>query len=44
MYAKVLTALDKAEKTMLKGVNEKELKALRSTLEKMSENLRNEIK
>lgn len=44
MYAKVLTALDKAEKTMLKGLSEKELKSLRSTLEKMSANLKSENK
>ena len=40
VYAKVLTALDKAEKTMLKGLSEKELKAMRATLEKMSANLK----
>lgn len=44
MYAKVLTALDKAEKTMLKGLSEKELKAMRTTLEKMSANLKSENK
>lgn len=44
MYAKVLAALDKAEKAMLKGLTDKELKALRSTLDKMSANLRAEIK
>ena len=44
MYAKVLTALDKAEKTMLKGLSEKELKAMRATLEKMSANLKSENK
>lgn len=44
MYAKVLTALDKAEKTMLKGLSEKELKAMRVTLEKMSANLKSENK
>lgn len=44
MYARVLTTLDKAEETMLKGIGEKELSSLRSTLEKMSENLRGEIK
>ncbi|MCM1164923.1 MAG: MarR family transcriptional regulator [Lachnospiraceae bacterium] len=43
MYEKILVALDKAEDTMLQGVSEKELKALRSTLEKMSDNLRSEI-
>lgn len=40
VYAKVLTALDKAEKTMLKGLSEKELKAMRAALEKMSANLK----
>ena len=44
MYAKVLTALDKAEKTMLKGLSEKELKAMRETLDKMSANLKSENK
>lgn len=44
MYAKVLTALEKAEKTMLKGLTEKELKSMRATLEKMSENLKEDIK
>lgn len=44
MYAKVLTALDKAEKTMLKGISEKELTAMRATLEKMSGNLKIENK
>ena len=44
MYAKVLTALDKAEKTMLKGLSEKELNAMRTTLEKMSANLKAENK
>ena len=44
MYAKVLSALDKAEKTMLKGLSEKELKAMCATLEKMSANLKSENK
>lgn len=43
MYAKVLGALDKAEQTMLKGVSEKELKNLRDTLKKLSENIRMEM-
>ena len=43
MYAKVLTALEKAEKTMLKDLSEKELKAMRNALKKMSENLKSEI-
>lgn len=44
MYAKVLTILDKAEKVMLKGLTEKELKAMRTVLSKMSANLRTENK
>lgn len=44
MYAKLLTALEKAEKTMLKGLTEKELKAMRTTLNKMSSNIKSEIK
>ena len=39
MYKKVLEALAKAEKTMLNGITEKELKAMRTTLSKMSSNL-----
>ena len=44
MYAKVLTALDRAERSMLNGLSEKELKAMRVTLKKMSANLKAEIK
>ncbi len=44
MYTKVLAVLDKAEKTMLKGLSEKELMAMRTTLEKMSANLKIENK
>ena len=44
MYGKVLDTLDKAEKTMLKGLSDKELKAMRVTLDKMSANLNAEIK
>lgn len=44
MYTKVLAVLDKAEKTMLKGLSEKELKAMRTTLERMSANLKSENK
>lgn len=44
MYAKVLTILDKAEKTMLKGLTEKELKSMRTVLNKMSANLKTENK
>lgn len=44
MYTKVLDALKKAEETMLNGLTEKELKAMRMTLEKMCANLRSENK
>lgn len=44
MYAKVLTVLDKAEKTMIDGLSEKELKAMSAALEKMSANLKTENK
>lgn len=44
MYTKVLAILDKTEKTMLKDLSEKELKAMRATLDKMSENLKTESK
>lgn len=44
MYTKVQNAVKKAEKTMLGGITETELKALRSTLDKMSSNLRTHIK
>lgn len=44
MYTKVLAALEKAEKTMLAGLTEKELKVMRTTLEKMSANLKTENK
>lgn len=44
MYAKMLIALEKAENTMLNGLNEKELRAMRATLEKMSGNLKSENK
>lgn len=44
MHAKVLAALDKAEKTMLKGLSDKELNAMRAALDKMSANLNAEIK
>lgn len=44
MYTKVLAVLDKAEKTMLKGLSEKELKAMCTTLERMSANLKTENK
>lgn len=44
MYTKVLDALKKAEETMLNGLTEKELKSMRTTLEKMCVNLRSENK
>lgn len=44
MYTKVLDALKKAEETMLNGLTEKELKSMRTTLEKMCVNLRFENK
>lgn len=44
MYAKVLAALDKAEKMMLKGLSDKELSAMRTALDKMCANLNAEIK
>lgn len=44
MYAKVLTTLDKAEKIMLRDVDDKELNTMRTILDKMCGNLRNEIK
>lgn len=43
MYKKVLEVLAKAEEKMLEGMNERELKAMRSALEKMSNNLRTEL-
>lgn len=44
MYKKVLEALADAEKIMLKGLTEKELKAMRTTLGKMSKNLNDAMK
>ncbi len=43
MYKKVLEVLAKAEDKMLEGMTEKELKAMRSALNKMSSNLRSEL-
>lgn len=43
MHAKAIAALDKAEKTMLKGLSDKELNAMRAALDKMCENLGSEI-
>lgn len=42
MYKKVLDVLAKAEQKMLEGLTEKELKAMRGTLGKMCNNLREE--
>lgn len=44
MHAKAIAALDKAEKTMLMGLSDKELNAMRAALDKMSANLNAEIK
>lgn len=41
MHAKVLEAFDKAEKTMLSGISDKELESIRMITEKMTENLKN---
>lgn len=43
MYKKVLDVLAKAENKMLEGMTEKELKAMRTALGKMSDNLRGEL-
>lgn len=44
MYAKVLASLEKAEKVVLKGISEKELKAMGSTIEKMMKNVQTALK
>lgn len=44
MYEKMLVALDKAEKAMLKGISKTELNAMRETLDKMSANLNAKIR
>lgn len=44
MYKKVLDALAKAEKTMLNGLSDKELKAMRTTMSKMCKNLTDSMK
>lgn len=44
MYTMVLAALENAENKMLEGLTEKELKAMRMTLDKMCANLKSEIK
>lgn len=43
MYAHIMRVLDKAEEIMLKGIPEKDLKAARAVMEKMSENLLEEL-
>ena len=40
MHAKIIESLEKAEKIMLEGLSEKELKAARTVVDKMSDNLR----
>ena len=40
MHAKIIEALEKAEKIMLGGLSEKELKSARTVVDKMSDNLR----
>ncbi len=44
MFTKVLVAFEKAEKMILKGLTEKELSAMNSTIEKMIKNMKNSIK
>ncbi|MCH5206960.1 MAG: MarR family transcriptional regulator [Oscillospiraceae bacterium] len=44
MYTKLLAAIEKAEQVMLKGLSEKELKSVAAALDKMSANLRAEMK
>lgn len=44
MFTKVLVAFEKAEKTILKGLTEKELSAMNSTIEKMIKNMKSSIK
>lgn len=44
MYAKVLASLEKAEKAVLKGISEKELNAMGSTVEKMKKNIETALK
>ena len=44
MFTKVLVAFEKAEKTILKGLTEKELAAMNSTIEKMIKNMKSSIK
>ncbi len=44
MYKKVLSALEKADKAMLKDISESELESLVSVLEKMKENINLSVK
>lgn len=44
MFTKVMVAFEKAEKTILKGLTEKELSAMNSTIEKMIKNMKSSIK
>lgn len=44
MYAKVLDSLEKMEKVVLKGISEKELNAMSSTVEKMKKNIETALK
>lgn len=44
MYKKVLSSLEKADKTMLNGISENELDALIDVLEKLKENLAQAVK
>lgn len=44
MYAKVVEILDKAQEVMLSGLSDKELKSMRTSLGKMSTNLKNSMK
>lgn len=44
MFTKVLVAFEKAEKTILKGLTEKELSAMNATIEKMIKNMKTPIK
>lgn len=44
MYAKVLEILDRAEKTMLKGISKTELNAMQETLNKMIANFNAKMK
>lgn len=43
MYQKLLAAIENAERVMLSGLSEDELRTVSSALDKMSENLRSEL-